>query len=362
MEMRKTKKITAIKVYKYDLSLKEPFKIAIGTIHAAKNVLVKIYYDELIGIGEGAPTPLITGDDQDGCLAFIDSIIPALIGEELNLQVLEEKINYFQGAPSAKAALDIALHDLVAKRFSEPLYKILGGYRKEIETDITIGVGTPEMVERKALEAISKGFKVIKIKAEGNLNADLERVEILNELGVKIRVDANQGFTPKDALKFIRKVSNFNVEFIEQPVASWNIDALKYVRENSDIPIIADESVHSVRDALMVVKCNAVDGINIKLMKCGGISEAIKIIHVAESAGIPCMIGCMLESRISISAAAHLALAFRNIEYVDLDSHLFLKEDPVIGGMKIKNGKIQLPDRPGLGVEEKVNTSNSITQ
>jgi L-alanine-DL-glutamate epimerase-like enolase superfamily enzyme len=352
--MRKMK-ITDIKVDRYNLSLKKPFKIALGEIKDAKNVLVRVFCDELVGVGEGAPSPLITGDNQEGCLSFIDAIAPALRGEEPNLQVLEEKTSYIKGVPAAKAALDIAIYDLIGKYFSEPLCRILGGYRKEyrneIETDITIGIGSPEIVEKLAMEAASEGYGIIKIKAEGDIKADLEKVELLDSMGFKIRVDANQGFTPKDAVRFIKKLSNFNVEFIEQPVAAWDIDALKYVRENSEIPVIADESVHSARDALLVVKHDAVDGINIKLMKCGGISEAIKIIHVAESAGIPCMIGCMLESRVSLTAAAHLAFAFKNIKYVDLDSHLFLRDDPVKGGIEVKDGKISLPDEPGLGIE-----------
>ncbi len=346
-------KIIRIEARKYDLSLVEPFRIALGTLTSAKNVLVKIFSDEHVGIGEGSPTSMITGDNQEGCLSFIDSISPLLVGEELNLQVLNERINAFRGMSSAKAALDIALYDLIGKHFSKPLYKLLGGYKEKVETDITIGIDTPENVRKKALEVISGGYKILKIKVEGDLEKDFRRIEVLNDLGVRIRVDANQGFSPKAAVRFIRKIKEFNVEFVEQPVPAWDLDGLKYVREHSEIPIIADESVHSARDALTVVKYNAVDGINIKLMKCGGISEAIKIVHIAESAGIPCMVGCMLESRISLTAAAHLALAFKNIKYVDLDSYLFLKDDPVTGGMEIVDGMIRLPDKPGLGVEVK---------
>ncbi|AGK62007.1 L-alanine-DL-glutamate epimerase and related enzymes of enolase superfamily [Archaeoglobus sulfaticallidus PM70-1] len=345
-------KIERIDVRRYDLSLKEPFRIALGTMTSSSNILVKIFSEEHFGIGEGSPTLMITGDNQEGCLSFIESISPLLIGEELNLEVLYEKINSFRGMPAAKAALDIALYDLIGKQQSKPVYKLLGGYREKIETDITIGIDTPEEVRKKALEAISRGYRILKIKVEGDVERDFKRIEAISDLEVRIRIDANQGFTPKTAVRFIRRVREFDVEFIEQPVPYWDIDGLRYVKERSDIPIIADESVHSARDALNVVKCDAVDGINIKLMKCGGISDAVRIVHIAESAGIPCMVGCMLESRISLTAAAHLALAFKNIKYVDLDSHLFLKEDPVVGGMEIVEGMMTLPEKPGLGIAE----------
>jgi L-alanine-DL-glutamate epimerase-like enolase superfamily enzyme len=344
-------KITDVVVERYDLSLVEPFKIALGTITNAKNILVKVFSDGFVGVGEGSPAYKITGDNQEGCLSFVEFISSLLIGEELNLEVINEKVNTYVGLTSAKAALDIALYDLIGKHYSKPLYKILGGYRTEIETDITIGILTPENVRKKAIEAISRGYKVLKIKVEGDVEQDFRRIEALNDLGVRIRVDANQGFSPKAAIKFIKKIKEFEIEFIEQPVPAWDLDGLKYVKENSDIPIIADESVHLARDALKIVQHGCADGVNIKLMKSGGISEAVKIIHIAETAGLSCMVGCMLESKISLTAAAHLALAFRNIQYVDLDSHLFLKEDPVCGGMDVINGVIHLPEKPGLGID-----------
>jgi len=207
-------------------------------------------------------------------------------------------------------------------------------------------------VRKRAEKAISEGFEILKIKVEGSVERDWARVEALGDLGVRLRIDANQGFSPKDAVRFIRRLDNFKIELIEQPVPFWDIDGLRYVKENSNIPVFADESVHLARDALKLIKEKCVDGINIKLMKCGGLSEAIRIVSIAEVAGIPCMIGCMLESRVSLTAAAHLALAFRNIRYVDLDSHLFLKDDPVVGGMRIERGRVTLPDAPGLGISE----------
>ena len=347
-------KITKITAEKYDLSLVEPFRISLGTITKANNVLVQIFSDDstLVGIGEGSPTYKITGDNQEGALAFVQDVASLLVGRELDIQAIDEILNSFINMTAAKAAINIAIYDLIGKELSKPIFKLLGGYRKEIETDLTIGILTPQEVREKAVEAISKGFKILKIKVEGDVEQDLKRIEAISDLGVKIRLDANQGFTPKNAVKFIRKLSSFEIEFIEQPVPFWDIDGLKYVKDNTDIPVFADESVHLARDALNLLQERCVDGINIKLMKCGGLSEAIKIINIAEAAGIPCMIGCMLESRVSLTAAAHLALAFKNIKYVDLDSHLFLKEDPVLGGMEIKNGRITVPDAPGLGISE----------
>ncbi len=353
-----TKKISSITAEKYDLSLIEPFRISLGTITKANNIIVRVFCDDLVGIGEGSPTYKITGDNQDGSLSFVQDIATMLVDQELNVQAIDEILNSFVNMTAAKAAISIAIYDLVGKELSKPLFKLLGGYRKEIETDITIGILTAEEVRERAMDAISRGFKTLKIKVEGDVERDLERVKAVSDLGVKIRLDANQGFTPKSAVKFIRKLSAFEIELIEQPVPFWDVDGLRYVKENSDIPVFADESIHLARDALKLLQENCVDGINIKLMKCGGISEAIKILNIAEAAGIPCMIGCMLESRISLTAAAHLALAFKNIKYVDLDSHLFLKDDPVSGGMEIKNGIITLPNSPGLGITGIYNTVN----
>jgi L-alanine-DL-glutamate epimerase-like enolase superfamily enzyme len=343
-------KITRITAGKFDLSLKEPFKISLGTITKAKNVLVKIFSDDIVGIGEGSPTYKITGDNQQGVLSFIEDITPLLINQELDIQKIDEALSSFINMTAAKAAISIAIYDLVGKELSKPLFRLLGGYRDEIKTDLTIGILPPEKVREKAIDAISRGFEILKIKVEGNVEKDFKRIEAISDLGIKIRIDANQGFTPKDVIKFIRKISNFEIELIEQPVPFWDISGLKFVKENSDIPVFADESIHLARDALRLLKEGCVDGINIKLMKCGGICEAVKIINIAEAAGIPCMIGCMLESKVSLTAAAHLALAFRNIRYVDLDSHLFLSEDPVLGGIEIKSGKITLPEEPGLGI------------
>lgn len=345
-------KITRIVAEKYDLALKEPFRIALGTITNANNVLIRIFSDELVGIGEASPTYKITGDNQEGSLSFIKEITPLLLGREANVQIVDEILSPFVGMSAAKAAINIAIYDLIGKEVSKPLFKLLGGYRKDVETDFTIGILPPDEVRKRAERAISEGFKILKVKVEGDVERDLARIEALSDLGVKLRIDANQGFSPKDAVKFIRRLDGFKIELIEQPVPFWDIEGLRYVKENSDIPIFADESVHVARDALKLIKEKCVDGINIKLMKSGGLSEAIRIVSIAEAAGIPCMVGCMLESRVSLTAAAHLALAFRNIKYVDLDSCLFLKDDPVVGGMKVERGRITLPDAPGLGISE----------
>jgi L-alanine-DL-glutamate epimerase-like enolase superfamily enzyme len=345
-------KITEVTAEKYDLTLKEPFRIALGTITRANNVLVRIFSDEVVGIGEASPTYKITGDNQEGSLSFVKEIAPLLLDTEANVQIVDEILSPFVNMNAAKAAINIAIYDLIGKEASKPLFKLLGGYRKEIETDLTIGVLPPDEVRKRAEKAISEGFEILKIKVEGSVERDWARVEALGDLGVRLRIDANQGFSPKDAVRFIRRLDNFKIELIEQPVPFWDIDGLRYVKENSNIPVFADESVHLARDALKLIKEKCVDGINIKLMKCGGLSEAIRIVSIAEVAGIPCMIGCMLESRVSLTAAAHLALAFRNIRYVDLDSHLFLKDDPVVGGMRIERGRVTLPDAPGLGISE----------
>ncbi len=344
-------KIERIEAIAYNLFLIEPIRISFGVIDSAKNVLVKVYSEEHVGIGEAAPTLKIVGDNQEACLSFVEYISQLIVGEEPAVQCLSEKLSGYK-MPSAIAAIDIAVHDLLGKHLSKPLYKVLGGCERQIDADITIGIAPPEVMRKKAEEAISRGFRVLKLKVQGDVEEDAKRVEAVGDLGVRIRVDANQGFSPKNALKFIRKIDKYDVELIEQPVPAWDLDGLKFVRDNSSIPVFADESAFSSKDVLKLVKLNAVDGVNIKLMKCGGITDAVKIVHIAEAADIECMVGCMLESKVSLTAAAHLAFAF-NIKYVDLDAHLFLRDDPTVGGMEIERGKIRLPDKPGLGVEVK---------
>jgi L-alanine-DL-glutamate epimerase-like enolase superfamily enzyme len=223
-------------------------------------------------------------------------------------------------------------------------------------TDITLGIKSPKEMAGDAARAVRKGFKALKVKLGTDPVEDIERVKAVREAAgdsVQIRVDANQGWTVKQAIDVLNKIETFNIQFAEQPVSAEDIKGLRQIRRNSPVPIMADESVHSPQDAMRLITAEAVDFINIKLMKCGGILKGRKIAEVAEAAGVPCMIGCMSESEIGIAAAAHLAAGVKNIQHADLDSDLLLRDRIVEkGGIRIKNSARTFTKGCGLGLEK----------
>ena len=259
------------------------------------------------------------------------------------------------GNSSAKAATDMALYDLYGQLYKAPLYKLLGGYRNEIITDITVSVNSPEEMAQDSLAAIKRGFTTLKIKVGKDSAVDLERMKAIRAaIGyeVKLRIDANQGWKPKEAVQALAQMeaAGLNIEFVEQPVHAHDIDGLKYVTDHAHIPVLADESVFSPENALRILQERAADFINIKLMKTGGLYNALKICTLAEIYGVECMIGCMLESKVSVNAAVHLAAAKNIITKVDLDGPALCSIDPVEGGSIFDEFRITLNETPGLGI------------
>jgi L-alanine-DL-glutamate epimerase-like enolase superfamily enzyme len=257
-------------------------------------------------------------------------------------------------APSAKAAIDIACYDLLGKKAGLPVYTLLGGGDRQLETDITVSIDEPGVMAAKAKKYADAGFDVIKTKVGLGFAEDLERVRaIRNAIGPepKIRLDANQAWSPKAAVRNIDYLSEYDIELVEQPVASHDLEGLAYVTRHSRLPIMSDESAFNAKDVLALIKKRAVDMVNIKLMKCGGIYEALRINSLCESAGIECMLGCMVEeSNIGISAAASVGAARRNITRADLDAVFYLRELPIPGGADFSRAKrITLSDAPGFG-------------
>lgn len=351
-------KITDLLVKRIVLPLKQPFKIALGTDYEYVGVVIRIETDEgITGIGEASPSPRITGETTGTVIDVIENKIkPLLIGKNpLDIEKILDEINSaILYNSSAKCAIDIALYDILGKHAKLPLYKLLGGFKEEIITSVTIGIKGVKDTVLEARELVSQGAKVLKIKIGLAPVEDVEKIKALREeigQGVKIRVDANQGYEPREAIQVLNKIEQYEIEFAEQPVAYWDIQGLKQVRNSVDIPIMVDESLHSAYDAINLVKEDACDIFNIKLMKSGGIGEASKIANIAESAGIPCMLGCMVETRIGVGAATHLALALKNIKYADLDGHLFLKKDVVEGGVITEKGVDRVTSEEGIGVK-----------
>jgi len=350
-------KIKDVEIHPISIPLKEPFTISLGTIENADNVILCIKTDDdLVGYGEAAPSPAITGNIQECIVSGLNFIKPILIGKDpFDIPRIEEDIDRaIKENCAMKAAVDMALLDLIGKATGIPICKLLGRYRAEFRTDCTIGIKDPEEMASDAVGIVERGFDTIKVKVGTELTKDVERIrEIRDVVGyeINIRADANQGWKQKDAVRAIKKLERYELELIEQPVSWWDVKGLKWIKDHVDIPVMADESVHSPQDAMRLIEQDAVDMLNIKLMKCGGIKNGIKIANIAESVGMECMMGCMIESRVAITAASHLVASTRNVTRVDLDSSLFLSEDPVKGGIKIDRGKIVLPDKPGLGIE-----------
>ncbi len=351
--------IQQIEVYNVTLGYKEPFRIAPGASIESHNVVVKVVTDYgVVGWGESSPSQRVTGETAVTVVKTLDKIAPRLIGMcplriEQDIEVMDAIVD---GNPAAKAAIDIALHDIFGKTACKPLFMLMGGYRTEVLTDLTLGIKSPKEMAKDAVKAAKKGFKALKVKVGVNVAEDVERIRLIREAvgtDIQIRIDANQGWTPQKAIEALNKMEKFKIQFAEQPVPAEDMKGLIKVKENSPIPIMADESVHSPEDALRLIQAEAVDLINIKLMKSGGILKGRKIAEIAEAARVPCMIGCMGESEIGIAAGAHLAAAARNIQYADLDSDLLL-EDKLVkkGGTKIKNSMRMFPKQNGLGIKE----------
>ena len=351
-------KIIKIEVFKLNIPLKAAVTIAIGTIEEARNILVKIHSsDELYGVGEAAPFWMIVGETQSTGYAAAHDLAKLLIGSNpLDIEGCTMAINrYLARNPTIKSAFDMALYDLAAKYAQMPLYAFLGGSNRKIITDETIYISSPEAMANDAVEIKKRGAEAIKVKLGTNPEQDIKRiVAIRKAIGndIPLRTDANQGWDYVSALKVLSAISDLNVEYCEQPVKDWDYANLARVRQNSKVPICADESLFDSKDALKLVKNEVVDYFNIKLSKSGGIREAIKINAVAEAAGIKCMIGCMSESRLGISANAHLASALTNIVFYDLDSPFEQAEDPVLGGIEYKNHyEVLIPETNGHGAD-----------
>ncbi len=347
--------ITGLRAYAIRVPLIEEFRIALGASVYYEGVIVEVSTDEgIVGYGEGVPSRRITGETTDSILSLISRFRRMLVGKDpLNYVELLERIDRaVLGNPAAKAAIDIAIFDIVAKKYGVPLRTFLGGGPNSFETSVTIGIMDKETAVRKATRLVEDGVTILKIKIGLNPTEDIERVVAIRKAvgdDIRIRIDANQGYTVKQAIRVLRALENVDIEYCEQPVHWRDLSGMREVRRKTEIPIMADESVHGPRDALEVIKLDAADMINIKLMKSGGILGAIKIAHICEAAGVECQIGCMSETRIAISAGLHLAVSLDIIKYSDLDGYLFLS-DSVANGLSFEKSKNKISDGCGLGI------------
>jgi L-alanine-DL-glutamate epimerase-like enolase superfamily enzyme len=355
--MNPNMKITQIEIYKADIPFHEPFKIAIMEITCAQSVFVKIFTDQgIYGMGEANPYWGITGETQSINLAGAVDLAKLILGKNpLNIEERNKEMHkYLAFNSTIRSAFDIALFDIAGKASGLPLYALLGGGKRIFWTDNTIGIGDPDKVAKKAVEYMNQGFQAIKVKLGTTMGMDLARIKsIRNAIGnsLPIRIDANQGWDYHTAVKTLTALEPYGIEYCEQPIAHWDYENLKRIRQKTSIAIMADESLFDHHDAYKLAVNGCCDYFNIKLAKSGGIHNALKINSIAEGAGIKCMVGCMTETRLGLSAAAHVVSARPNIQYADLDGYLFMKDDPIIGGAQYKVGEITITDEPGHGAD-----------
>lgn len=352
-------KIAKIETAEVNIPLVTPFKTALRTVDTVNDIVVRITADDgQTGFGEAPPTAVITGETKGSVRCAIEEFIaPGLIGMEIEnldgiMRILHKSM---VKNTSAKAAVDMAVYDLFAKSCGKPLYKVLGGSKGEIETDLTISVNETEEMVKDSLLAVQQGFGILKIKVGKEGRKDVERIKAIRQAvgpDIKLRIDANQGWSAKDAVRIIRKLEDMGIDMdlVEQPVNAHDFEGMKLVTSQVQTPILADESVFSAMDAIHIIKERAADLINIKLMKTGGIYEALKVCAIAECYEVECMIGCMLESKIAVSAAAHLAAAKGIITRADLDGPSLCREDPYAGGPSFLGPRILMNMEPGLGI------------
>ena len=344
-------------IYKFSIPM-HPFTIATGTMHYAQNTFIRVHTDAgIYGVGECSAFPMIAGETQATCFEMAKDF--AALWKNKNAAAIEERLqelhNYTAFNATIKSAFDMALYDLAAKAAGKPLYSYLGGSKKELETDLTIGIDTPDNMAAKAIDFVKRGVRIIKIKLGKNAKEDVERVQKIREAvgpAIGLRIDANQGWNYDDAVFALQAMGPYNIQFCEQPMRYWDDDKLPALVKQSPIKIMADESVFDHHDAKRIIAAGACDYVNIKFAKSGGIWEARKIHEVCKEKNIPCMMGGMLESRVALTAFAHFALSHNNVVFYDMDTCMLgHKADPVTGGVQYKGFFLEVPETPGIGAD-----------
>ncbi|MCF6172765.1 MAG: dipeptide epimerase [Campylobacteraceae bacterium] len=357
---KKEMEIKSITTKVIKVPLLKPFKTALRSVYELESIIVILLTkSESVGYGETAPTFAITSDSKESILEAIHIIGKNIVGKSiLNfnevLDIVHSSIKYNS---SAKSAIEIALYDLFAKSFKTPLYKLLGGSKRTFKTGITISLNDIQTMIKDSKEAEKLGFNSLKIKLGSDYKEDIQRVTEINKAlldSTVLKLDANQGWSKEECVIFLSAMEDKNIpiELIEQPVKKNDIKGLKYIKTRTSIPILADESVFSPMDAIKILEEGAVDFINIKLDKCGGISKALQIADICKLYDVKCMMGCMLEGAISVGAAAHVVSAKSDtITMVDLDAPILCKSSPIKGGARFKLANIELSNASGLGID-----------
>lgn len=350
--------IRSVEIYKLFVPLKEPFVISLGPIENVQNVVVIIRTaDGCAGYGECSPYMTINGESVDTCFIVGQYFARVLKGKDALAiaACIDAMDKTIYANSSIKSAFDMALHDIAAQHVGVPLYKLLGGEKtKTLETDMTVSIGEPQKMKEDAVRFQAEGFPAIKVKLGGTKEDDIARIKAIREgigPGLPLRIDANQGWQTADyAIDILQALGEYGIEHCEEPISRHRFMELSRVSQASPIPIMADESCGDDRDAERLISLKACQLFNIKLGKSGGFFRGKKIAELGAMAGLHMQVGGFMESRLGMTAAAHLALSNDHILHCDFDTPLMFTEDPVIGGIKyLEKGVIDVPEVPGLG-------------
>ncbi|MFT4603813.1 MAG: L-alanine-DL-glutamate epimerase-like enolase superfamily enzyme [Rhodothermales bacterium] len=347
--------VTGISIFRAELPFHAPFRISLAETDSTTNLFVRLTASGgQVGWGEASPSPAITGDTAATMAAAGPALAKVILGRSVSdvggaVRAMRGRV---AGQPTMRSAFDMALFDLAAQQAGLPLYAYLGGAKRSFATDNTVGMDTPEVMAETAGRFVAEGFTAIKAKVGGPVSLDVARIRAIRQVigpSVPLRIDANQGWDVAAAVAVLTHTKDAGIEYCEQPVRRGDIRGLKRVRDTVAVPIMADESVFDHHDALALATAEACDYLNIKLSKSSGMWVGRKIAAVAEAAGMACMVGCMSETRLGLTAAAHFISAHSIIRFADLDSHVDHTVDPVEGGIWIEGGRVLIPDGPGIG-------------
>jgi L-alanine-DL-glutamate epimerase-like enolase superfamily enzyme len=315
--------------------------------------------DGTSGCGEAPQVWQVSGESVAGAEACVRGPLRTVLmaGDLDNVLPLSRAVSTaVAGNFGAKAAVDVALHDLAARRLGIPLAGLLGGAQRHVATDVTVSAGEPAELADAARSRLTAGFGALKLKVGTDAAGDTARVRAVREAagpGPRLRLDANQGWTPREAVSVISALADadLDVELVEQPVPARDLDGMAWVRARSELPILADESVYGVADLVEVIRRGAADMVNVKLAKCGGLRVARTLLELARECGLGALVGSMMESHVGVGAAASLAAAHGGSAVHDLDAAWWLARSPVRGGPTYEQGCVVLPEQPGLGID-----------
>lgn len=351
--------ITDVQLEKLNIPLDAPFTIATGAKYQIGNALITITLKNgVVGYGEAAPLEPVNGENQATALATLESCRDYLIGQNVAdyRQIAKQLKSIFWAQVTARCAIEMALLDAYTKTLNIPLFQFWGGAENKIETDYTVDIVAPETAKLNAQKLAAKGYRTLKTKVGKCLQDDIARVVAIKEGApdCKIMLDANQGYSPADAIYFLEQLEKNGIrpELFEQPVVKHDLQGMRQVRNASSVPIAADESVFTAADALAVVREGCADYINIKIMK-SGLVEALDIAAIARNANIGLMIGCMLESRLGLATSVHFAAGLGGFDFVDLDPHIEPDKEPFGGGPSFSEPYYKLNAAPGIGLHKR---------